>query len=57
MGLAHRRTVGVWKVGDQVEVTGALRRRFYRAGDGAGTRLEVEVLSARRASARESAGG
>ena len=52
-----RRTVGVWKVGDQVEVTGALRRRFYRAGESAGTRLEVEVLSARRASARESAGG
>ena len=48
-----RRTVGGWKVGDQVEVTGALRRRFYRAGEGASTRLEVEVLGARRARTRE----
>ncbi len=52
-----RRAVGGWKSGDQVEVTGALRRRFYRAGERSGTRLEVEMLSARRAGARESAGG
>jgi single-strand DNA-binding protein len=44
-----RRSVGNWEVGDRVEVTGALRRRFYRAGEGASTRLEVEVTSARRA--------
>ena len=44
-----RRSVGGWAVGDQVEVTGALRRRFFRSGDGATTRLEVEVLAARRA--------
>jgi single-strand DNA-binding protein len=48
-----RRTVGGWAVGDQVEVTGALRRRYLRAGAGS-TRLEVEVLSARRASGRVS---
>ena len=48
-----RRSVGGWTVGDQVEVTGALRRRFYRAGESASTRLEVEVLGARRARARE----
>ena len=48
-----RRSVGGWTVGDQVEVTGALRRRFYRAGEAASTRLEVEVLGARRARARE----
>jgi single-strand DNA-binding protein len=47
-----RRSVGAWTVGDQVEVSGALRRRFYRAGDAATTRLEVEVLGARRARPR-----
>jgi single-strand DNA-binding protein len=44
-----RRSVAGWLVGDQVEVGGALRRRFYRAGEGSSTRLEVEVLTARRA--------
>ena len=44
-----RRTVAGWAVGDRVEVGGALRRRFYTAGAGASTRLEVEVLAARRA--------
>lgn len=34
-----RRTVGGWAVGDQVEVTGALRRRYLRAGAGS-TRLQ-----------------
>jgi single-strand DNA-binding protein len=47
-GARSRRTVTSWKVGDQVEVHGALRRRFYRAGDGSGTRLEVEALQVRR---------
>ncbi len=45
---ALRRRVSRWQVGDPVEVTGALRRRFYPAGTAAGTRLEVEVLAARR---------
>lgn len=37
-----------WRAGDQVEVRGALRRRFYRFGAGEkGTRLEVEVLGGR----------
>jgi single-strand DNA-binding protein len=49
----NRRSVGGWSVGDQVEVTGALRRRFFRAGEGATTRLEVEVLTARRVRARD----
>ncbi len=48
-----RRTVGGWVSGDEVEVTGALRRRHFRAGDASTSRLEVEVLSARRARARE----
>ena len=43
-----RRTVATWQVGDEVSVEGALRRRFYRTGAGASTRLEVEVLRARR---------
>ena len=51
-GSRARRSVAGWSVGDEVEVTGALRRRFFRAGDGSTTRLEVEVLTARRARAR-----
>jgi single-strand DNA-binding protein len=43
-----RRTVATWQVGDEVSVDGALRRRFYRTPAGASTRLEVEVLKARR---------
>lgn len=43
-----RRTLGGWEPGDEVEVTGALRRRFYRTGGVAASRVEVEVSSARR---------
>jgi single-strand DNA-binding protein len=43
-----RRQVTRWQVGDAVEVSGALRRRFFRAGAGSSTRLEVEVLTATR---------
>ena len=43
--------------GDEVEVGGALRRRFFRGGVGSSTRLEVEVLTARRARAREQPAG
>jgi single-strand DNA-binding protein len=50
-GARARRTVAGWGVGDRVTVDGALRRRFYRAGDGAATRVEVEVLRAGRARA------
>ena len=45
---AVRRTVLAWSKHDVVEVTGALRRRFWRAGGGAASRTEVEVLKARR---------
>ena len=48
-GARTRRTVDAWTVGDLVEIDGALRRRFYRSGQGSTTRVEVEVLSARRA--------
>ncbi|MDX6324188.1 MAG: single-strand DNA-binding protein [Nocardioidaceae bacterium] len=47
-GSKVRRTVGAWRAGDVVEVEGALRRRFSRSEVGTATRLEVEVLSARR---------
>jgi single-strand DNA-binding protein len=42
-----RRTVATWKAGDLVEVTGAVRRRFFRAGGGAVSRVEIEVTAGR----------
>ena len=47
-GGPARRTVLGWAAGDAVEVSGALRRRFWRAGGGAASRTEVEVAKARR---------
>lgn len=35
--------------GEQVEVHGALRRRFWRSGSGTASRSEVEVVRVRRA--------
>jgi hypothetical protein len=35
-------------VGDVVEVTGALRQRYWQTGTSLASRAEVEVLSARR---------
>lgn len=44
-----RRTVAGWQAGDEVQIEGALRKRFYRGGGGAtASRVEVEVLTARR---------
>lgn len=44
-----RRAAARWSVGDEVEVEGVLRRRFFRtASGGGGSRLEVEALQARR---------
>lgn len=42
-----RRTMSGWQAGDEVEVVGALRRRFFRAGGHTASRVEVEVSSAR----------
>lgn len=42
-----RRSVSGWATGDVVEVHGALRRRFFRTGAGAASRVEVEVGSGR----------
>lgn len=43
-----RRSVVGWGPGDIVEVTGSLRRRFWRAGAGTASRCEVEVAGVRR---------
>ncbi|MCW2843113.1 MAG: single-strand binding protein/Primosomal replication protein n [Nocardioides sp.] len=42
-----RRSVAGWGAGDIVEVTGAVRRRFFRAGGAAASRVEVEVTGGR----------
>ncbi len=42
-----RRTVAGWRDGDVVEVDGALRRRFFRAGGGVASRVDVEVCAGR----------
>jgi single-strand DNA-binding protein len=41
------RSVQRWSDGDVVEVTGAIRRRFYKAGAGTSSRVEIEVRTAR----------
>lgn len=51
-GAGPQRTVSSWSLDDEVEVAGALRRRFYRSGRGTSTRLEVEVLRAKRVARR-----
>lgn len=40
-----RRSMAGWREGDEVQVEGALRRRFFRAGGVTGSRMEVEVSS------------
>lgn len=42
-----RRSVATWCEGDVVEVTGAVRRRFFRAAGGAASRVEIEVAGGR----------
>ncbi len=42
-----RRSVASWGEGDLVEVTGSIRRRFFRTASGAASRVEVEVASGR----------
>ncbi len=46
-GARARRSAASWQVGDQVELEGALRRRFFRDAGGASTRLEVEMITGR----------
>ena len=43
-----RRAASRCAVGDEVEVEGSLRRRFFRAGGGVASRYEVEASAVRR---------
>lgn len=42
-----RRSVASWEVGDVVELTGAMRRRFFRSAGAVASRVEVEVSGGR----------
>jgi single-strand DNA-binding protein len=46
----NRRSAATWAKGDVVEVTGALRRRFWRAGAALASACDVEVHTAKRLS-------
>jgi single-strand DNA-binding protein len=43
-----RRAAAGWVVGDELEITGSLRRRFYRAGATSRPFTVVDVMRARR---------
>lgn len=40
-----QKQVALWVAGDVVEVTGALRRRFFRTGGTTASRVEVELAT------------
>ncbi len=42
-----QRSVARWNVGDMVEVSGAMRRRFFRSGGSTASRVEVELARGR----------
>ena len=42
-----KRSVRAWHAGDVVEVSGQLRRRFFRGGGATASRVEVEVTAGR----------
>ena len=44
------RKVSGWSAGDVVELSGGLRRRFFRTATGAASRYEVEIDAATRLS-------
>jgi single-strand DNA-binding protein len=46
-GARVRKQASGWHDGDQVEARGALRRRYYRAGDRSRSSVEVEMLGGR----------
>jgi single-strand DNA-binding protein len=43
-----QRSLRAWEAGQQVQVEGALRRRFYRGEAGPVSRVEVEITATRR---------
>lgn len=47
----------LWTPGDVMEMTGALRRRFWRGAEGVRSRYEVEVATARRVAKAGARGG
>jgi single-strand DNA-binding protein len=49
---AVRRAATRWTGGEILEIRGALRRRFWRGAQGAASRCEVEVLTAKKVTAR-----
>jgi single-strand DNA-binding protein len=42
-----RRGIVTWRPGDVVEITGAVRCRFFQAGGATRSRVEVEAVTAR----------
>lgn len=46
-GARVRQQAARWRAGDQVEVRGSLRRRFFRAAGQSRSSVEVEVLAGR----------
>ena len=46
-GGRARRSVVKWREGDVVEVSGAVRRRFFRTAGGAASRYEIDVEGGR----------
>jgi len=45
---AIHRTVSKFEIGDVVAITGAVRRRFWKAGPSVASRVEIEVFSAKK---------
>jgi single-strand DNA-binding protein len=43
-----QRSMRVWEAGQQVQVEGAVRRRFFRGTSGPVSRVEIEVRATRR---------
>lgn len=43
-----KRAMRAWRAGDQVQLEGAVRRRFFRVGAVTQSRVEIEILSGRR---------
>jgi single-strand DNA-binding protein len=50
MGAALRKRVEKFEVGQVVELEGAIRRRFWKAGASVASRVEIEVLSIKKMS-------
>ena len=46
-GARVRKQAESWRDGDHVEVRGALRRRYFKAGEQSRSSVEVEMLSGR----------